>query len=107
MYMYMYVHPVHCTCTVHDAHVHVHVQDVLYLCTTPTCIRTAYIQCLSVVHHVPLFVHCCKTENGSLVQAFRMCTVKRCYVRQAPFQWLHRGSVSHSEVEAGSEDECY
>ena len=32
-----------------------------------------------VVHHVPMFVCCYETKNGSLVQAFRMRTVKRCY----------------------------
>ena len=90
---YMYVHMHHANVcsvlhmlmsvlTMHRAYIH-----VLYLCTTPTCIHTAYI-CLSVVHHVPLFIRCYKTENGSLVQVFRMHTVKRCYAQRAPFQWL-------------------
>ena len=63
----------------------------LHTCTVlvyHTYMYTHSIHCLPVVHHVPLFVHCYKTENGSLVQVFHMHTVKRCYTRRAPFQWL-------------------
>ena len=51
-----------------------------------TYMYTHSIHCVSVVHHVQLFVRCYKTQNGSLVQGFCMNTVKPCYARRALFQ---------------------
>ena len=53
------------------------------------CTRTRTCTCTCVV---------CYKIKRSLVQVFRMRTVRRCYVRQAPFP--HRGSISYFEEEA-------
>ena len=117
MYMYMYVHMHHANvCSVlHmlivclDRTTHASSLHTYTVLVYRTYMYTHSIHCLSVVYHVSLFVRCYKTKNGSLVQAFRMCTVKRhvatCDKRR--FNSYHRGSVSCFEVEAGSEDECY
>ena len=86
---YMYVHMHHANvcsvlhmlivCLDHATHA-----SSLHTCTVlvyHTYMYTHSIHCLSVVHHVPLFVRCYKTKNGSLVQAFHMRTVKRCYAQ--------------------------
>ena len=108
---YMYVHMHHANVlhmllsvlTMHRAYIH-----VLCLCTTPTCactctcIHTAYIVCLwSTMCHC-LFV---VTQQKMAPWCKRFAcsqTVKRCVRR---FNSYHRSSVSHSEIEAGSEDE--
>ena len=94
-YMYVHMHHTNVCSVLHMLTVCLDHTSSLHTCTVLVYHTYMYMymytystQCLSVVQHVPLFIHCHKTKNGSLVQAFRMCIVKRCYAWQAPFQWL-------------------
>ena len=65
-YMYMhhtYIYIIHCQCVV----------SLLSVCSRPCAL-------LSVICYIT------KAKKSSLVQAFRICTVKRCYAQQALFQ---------------------